>query len=121
MTQFASKTPRDLNHDPEPWYNHDNGERWESRLEPHWESQPRPEFDHVPRPGANEPNPILVAVRIDTGATYATTTESVEAYLECICERRTIRDANNGYGVWSPAHIDHARRVLERLTRLAAL
>jgi hypothetical protein len=64
---FASKTPRDLNHDREP-YESDGlritRERYLGMDPAHrkaaWLYNPRPEFDHVQH---NPPNPILVWLR----------------------------------------------------------
>ena len=90
---FASKTPRDLNHDPLPYlyastdytarFSHNNlGYPYASSAI----YDPRPEFDHVQH---NEPNPILIAFREQRPVTTATK----DAYL-------------------------HARRVLRRLGAL---
>lgn len=103
MTQFSSKTPRDLNHDPQPYIglygDHVNAAaaRWEGGR-PH---APRPEFDH---PQHNEPNPILVSFRAnDQNPDPAQWAEWLRL---------------PSLGPWHYArrdHIDHARRVFLRL------
>lgn len=63
MSVLASKTPRDLNHDPEPWRIWTGpwvNTRTTAAVPGMSERDPRPEFDHVQH---HEPNPILVAVR----------------------------------------------------------
>ena len=93
---FASKTPRDLNHDPLPYlyastdytarFSHNNlGYPYASSAI----YDPRPEFDHVQH---NEPNPILVAFR----------------------EQRPVP------AVTEAAYL-HARKVLTRLANLAQI
>ena len=103
---FASKTPRDLNRDPEPWISSE-GWRWDSNPigDNFWE--PRPEFDHVQH---NAPNPILVEFRTSgdaafdwwhwLGSTYDRTTPPWQV-------------------AFTERHRDHARHVLSRLARLA--
>lgn len=111
---FASKTPRDLNHDPMPWVakpqfrpeigspNHHVGSvecaTWCVK-------EPRPEFDHVQH---NKPNRILALLR------------SIDA--ECDEYAAWVRDFNQHPGFWTrtytQAEIDHARRVLTRLARI---
>lgn len=120
---FASKSPRDLNHDPEPWQGGVMGGRASDELmrrreamtfQTGWHYNPRPEFDHVQH---NAPNPIL------TYARQYLNREGDKAYM---------------YGVWRDALLfrgpfsedvkmltptselmAHARRVLGRLASLA--
>ncbi|SDH40659.1 hypothetical protein [Microbacterium sp. 77mftsu3.1] len=59
-TMFASKTPRQLNHDPEPFVS-GVGNRHAENLNPAiWRHDPRPEFDHAQH---LQPNLILVEFR----------------------------------------------------------
>ena len=118
---FASKTPRDLNHDPEPWAHtacgyewcDDFGDRFQTNNGTGNEFSPRPEFDHVQH---NAPNPILVELRVAADVDFAWATARMldaltydhrapEAMREVV--RRSLPEAR-----------DHARKVL---TRLAAL
>ena len=102
MTQFASKTPRDLNHDPHP-YRYANGDR---RVAPEVDPDdpttrdPRPEYDH---PQHNEPNPILVRLRVERSDPAGFVKSGDLSRMDI-----DISDA-------TPEHIDHARRVLSRL------
>ena len=65
---YASKTPRDLNRDPEPWVIDMGIVCGEFRSAVEWVGgefaetyhAPRPEYDAVQH---NEPNPVLVAFR----------------------------------------------------------
>lgn len=95
VNMYASKTPRDLNHDPRPYRNDHNEARVKHYIigqeRQGWIHDPRPEFDHVQH---NEPNPILVAHRLDRGANI---------YYAHLPEYPT------------EAHIKHAHRVLTRL------
>lgn len=116
---FTSKTPRDLNNDPEPWRGHFSGHRWAHEPRDyvtHYE--PRPEFDAVQH---NEPNPILVAFRERGDAEFP---ESWIAALDA-------RDAFGGFREWdvpqsyfhpltkaTTHQVQHARRVLTRLPAL---
>ena len=107
---FSSKTPRDLNRDPEPFLD-ERGSRWISPVtfQPRtFTYSPRPEFDHVQH---NEPNPILVDLRHngepDEGrahyaADLALGGESWRYWMKRVPQSR----------------IDHARRVLTRLANL---
>lgn len=114
---FASKTPRDLNHDPAPWINEDDiRERRPDYVVgqyPHREPiyDPRPEFDHVQH---NEPNPVLVAFRLIDGnrKEYADWVRDFDAYPE-FWQRQ-----GGQYPQYTPDQVDHARRVLSRLARL---
>lgn len=130
MTQFASKTPRDLNHDPKPYRGKTMGTRATSELiakvnyPEHWEHDPRPEFDHVQH---NEPNPILVAFRVDkdngpVGYVVGGRRPSrIEHWLAQIApfDRTAVAI---GTGVQpSVAQIDHARQVLTKLAAQEAL
>lgn len=121
MTMFASKTPRDLNRDPEPVV-HPSGVRT-AMFSMHFEFEagesgpfgriapalvdPRPEFDHVQR---NEPNPILVEFRA-TLRNYHDKALCLGHYIEYVTHG-SVYD-------WTSEQIAHARRVLERLERLS--
>lgn len=112
---YASKTPRDLNHDPKP---HENG---------HGSRQDHPTIGgmcggcitrHVPRSSYdhkqhNEPNPILVEFR-----------EEVEQWsfvhkADLALNRLDYMDAL-GLTYDEDPQVDHACKVLTRLARLAA-
>ena len=112
---YASKTPRDLNHDPASMADPFSGVRFSGADELlGYEYDPRPKFDHVQH---NEPNPILVAFRRDAdemkrerGWTVARTALSWD------------RDAFDPFvDMYDLAVLDHARRVLERLASLAQI
>jgi hypothetical protein len=111
---FASKTPRDLNHDPYPnvWDGHSPHNQMRADTDmyrkgapyryPGYSHKPRPEYDH---PQHNEPNPILVSLRLrpgDLATNAAYTLRLIDAIL----------DGSN-----ADATTAHARRVLERLAR----
>lgn len=118
MTMFASKTPRDLNHDPYPYVtyrdltgtlgpqalwrsgNRVDGAGYFTKLEP------RPEFDHVQH---NEPNPLLADYRLDIAHTGWRDRDPRDWLKEV-----TTRFPGVTFP-WSSAQIDHARRVLTRL------
>ncbi|WP_442575906.1 hypothetical protein ACSBPH_01775 [Microbacterium sp. F51-2R] len=121
---FSSKTPRDLNRDPEPWkvwletpyamHGHREwrgaADDWDDALVraedayPRFQAysaicMPRPEYDH---PQHNEPNGILVEFRSNDD-----TRDPID----------WLRYSEAAY--FGPtAHIDHARRVLTRLARV---
>lgn len=123
MTLYVSKTPRDLNHDPEPWQVYAQGvpswrrnhhrDRFENGfgeivIDRH---VPRPEFDHVQH---NEPSQVLVGFRRwSERFTHCTVPEL--ARIELI-------NMKHGSGIFqgdaTDEEIVHARRVLERLARL---
>jgi len=112
---FASKTPRDLSCDPEPYrklYPYNVGRSgWPiaiSGTELITEYDPRPEYDH---PQHNEPNPIL------------------SMYRQSLADRDedAMENALSVASGW-PTHYpctqaqrDHARRVLTRIASLADL
>lgn len=109
---FASKTPRDLNHDPEPFVD-DHGCRWIAPVtfQPRtFRYDPRPEFDHVQY---NEPNPILVNLR----QRIATGFDDVEEFAWWL---KNEYNHDTDSWVWeddsiTESHVAHARRVLSRL------
>lgn len=112
MTLYASKTPRDLNRDPEPYVYAFGGERL-SREDAYWNVgrvigyEPRPEFDH---PQHNEPNPILLDLRDTHGLP--------DLWLEAIEGRDGdvfLAGVPRAFGDVRADHINHARRVLRRL------
>ncbi|MDF2506313.1 MAG: hypothetical protein K0Q52_172 [Microbacterium sp.] len=124
MNIFSSRTPRDLNRDPAPWVWLEHGERrgrtggelqlpqadgWKSRYEP------RPEYEHVQH---NEPNPILVDVRKFRALRLKMNNPKGWAYILRVVERAVTARAYADVTV-TEEHIDHARRVLTRLARLA--
>lgn len=110
---FASKTPRDLNHDPFPYRNPDTREPFASR----WRGgemgnggnifDPRPEFDHVQN---NAPNPILVEFRVSRG--------HYGAHEKALAIRHYLTYIDGDVYGWKPEQRDHARRVLTRLSVL---
>lgn len=116
---FASKTPRDLSHDPEPFQQRWPGLRRSSRPASDWPRNPRPEFDHLQH---NEPNRILVAYRAHL-ATHRLT-EDADAWVLALGSL----DAFGGFVGWDATtdryhaltlatdeEAAHALRVLERL------
>ncbi|PRB08795.1 hypothetical protein [Microbacterium sp. MYb64] len=109
MSAFASKTPRDLNHDPEPMVYPFSGQRAPYADESlGWIFSPRPEFDHVQH---NAPNPILVWAReVGVDAALGEVTFSSGSYL--------VETWVGAVQVTSE-HVVHARRVLTRLANLA--
>jgi len=100
---FASKTPRDLNHDPMPWR---HPALFHRHAEPGFGAvySPRPEFDHVQH---NEPNPFLVEAR-QAADPIAFLTEALTPLSRAFQPRD-----------WSDWHAHHASRVLTRLARFA--
>ena len=100
---FSSKTPRDLNHDPEPWVD----ARGENRHGPFggWSSvwAPRPEFDHVQN---NEPNPILTWFR------------AVIEDPKCGEFNQVVDDFLIYHIKGHGKHEHHARKVLTRLANI---
>lgn len=116
MAQYASKTAQP-NRDPLPWVDREDGPGNEIRQA--WpdgwtEYEPRPEFDHKQH---NEPNPILVEFR-DVAGTHFPFAEDLAWWLKCL-EDPTFDYTANGYR-WTLEQVDHARRVLSRLAKLAA-
>lgn len=113
---FASKTPRDLNHDPNPWVVH-TPEGYADRRYPvprsyhEMEYAPRPEFDHVQH---NAPNPILVWHRKTTrpGMTAEASRYVLDHWAATI-------GALPGLGIieYTAEHEAHARRVLTLAAR----
>lgn len=113
---FASKTPRDLNHDPAPFLD-ERGSRWISPVtfQPRtFTYSPRPEFDHAQH---NEPNPILMAFRRDA--------EEMKRELGWDTQttaRSWGRDAFYSFVDMYPTEfLDHARKVLTRLANLSQI
>jgi|GEM_PF-2496307 len=104
---YASKTPRDLNHDPKPYTDIETPLRYiyaPSGTDYYFRYDPRPEFDHVQH---NEPNPILVKIREIPDADRG---NWISGFLSA-AER--VR-----FAAWNDAEVDHARNVLSRLARL---
>lgn len=104
---FASKTPRDLNHDPLP-YRCDSrtvpGHRVDSQDSPAryrapYLLDPRPEFDHVQH---NPPNRLLRCAR------YAQADGHLDAFMEGF-----LAEPNEEH-----PEVHHAQKVLTRLARL---
>lgn len=119
---FASKTPRDLNHDPEPWVAPDGTRRVFSHVEIGIKRfDPRPEFDHVQH---NEPNPILVDFRDyakehgDSAALARHWTRDDQQWWDVT---RSTRLISVDEPVGTPEQEDHARKVLTRLAAQEAL
>ena len=116
MTIYASKTPRDLNHDPKPWAHGDiraARPRYEHIIRWLWDA--RPEFDHVQH---NEPNPILLAFRQDVADVFVAEQFNVAA----IARSWIDGDALELFADMHPNEVlDHARRVLTRLANLSQI
>lgn len=117
---FASKTPRDLNRDPEPYVSSaPDFERYEQaednpKVHPVI-FDPRPEFDH---PQNNKPNPILIAARraIAEGATFRDIADDLLGYQVGYPGCEHISDAfDAGYRASAP---DHARLIFTRLAQM---
>jgi hypothetical protein len=98
---YASRTPRDLNHDPKP-YTDESGRHATGYFSR--DCRPHPEFDHVQH---NEPNPILVSFRANDQHPDA------QRWADSL-RQPSLSSWHNA----SPDHIEHARRVLERLAYL---
>jgi hypothetical protein len=119
---FASKTPRDLNHDREPYVDgHLDTAGFGRRFSEPYSTpdhcqacgtryDPRPEFDHVQH---NPPNPILVWLRAIWDDPKCGTHAEIVDYM--LNDPRMIDPRMHEH---TPARIDHARRVLTRLARL---
>jgi hypothetical protein len=113
---YASKTPRDLNHDPLPWRCIGNeDDRWRipegGQLECD-ERVPRPEFDH---PQHNEPNPILTTLRLNCATPEV---DGWDARIAALYFLEEVGVDNVERERATPDHVEHARRVLTRLARL---
>jgi len=107
---FASKTPRDLNADPEPWHGN-QGDRYAYPQECGREGaevifDPRPEYDHAQH---NEPNWLLIAFREEPKEPGETDAQRIAWWLGI-----AIPDATEA----SEGESDHAHRVLSRLAHL---
>lgn len=113
QTIYASKTPRDLNHDPKPMIDPFSGVRFSVADELlGYEYHPRPEFDHAQH---NEPNPILVAFR-----RYADEMKRERGWTVAMTARSWgRRDAFDAFvDRYDLAVLDHAGHVLTRLENL---
>lgn len=105
---YASKTPRDLNRDPEPWTSHHGRHDepdpagWDFDVE--FTYEPRPEFD--PPKAHNEPNPILVEFRALHQATGNDIFSDTLMFTSDLMEEFGERD---------PDQWDHAMRVLTKV------
>ncbi|MBN9176087.1 MAG: hypothetical protein J0I43_01775 [Microbacterium sp.] len=126
---FASKTPRDLNHDAHPWAHTACGYEWCDDFGGRFsfnngtgnEFSPRREFDHVQH---NEPNPILVRFRKWIEGEELADPHWVDQWIVALDQL----DAFGGFVEWdepsspfhvlttaSPEQIAHARRVFNLL------
>lgn len=109
MTMFASKTPRDLNHDPEPFISHHGRHEdadpagWDFDVE--FDYDPRPEFDHVQH---NEPNPLLADLREFWPVI-------IEDWIAALDDPWFMDGVPDEFGVATEDHRDHAKKVLNRL------
>lgn len=112
MALYSSKTPRDLNYDPQP-FRDERGNRWilpvtfQPRTFTH---DPRPEFDHAQH---NEPNPIILDFRDMVGI--------AQLWLEAIEGPEGdafLAGTPKEFGRIDADHITHARKVLTRLANL---
>lgn len=124
MTMYASKTPRDLSHDPYPWavyvWPHppriNASMRYATKDEAERQAfgsyvhgfYPRPEFDHVQH---NEPNPLLILWRETTDGDM----RGWGAWLT-LAAYDMIYD-----GLCTEAHKEHASRVLTCLANLSRI
>lgn len=106
---FASKTPRDIYPEPEPTGDY----WWDQRLSDAMHAQAFEFFQH------NEPNPILVDVRKYRAERLKMNNPKGWTH---VLRRFEHADKTNHTNMWTNdvAHIDHARRVLERLARWEA-
>lgn len=112
---FASKTPRDLNRDPLPFVTRDelryrNSCTCGCNISRH---DPRPEYD---RPQHNEPNPILLAFRDHVAWNWVYLPHDT-TYAEDVETFDGLRDG--AFLNTTPAQVDHARKVLQRLAALS--
>lgn len=118
MTVFASKTPRDLNHDPAPFVFPETGMRSAAEFGPYI---PRPEFDHAQH---NEPNPVLVAFREHVEVVspnkgdWANVPNLAGEWLEHFSH---YWEGFRGGRIARVGHRTHARRVLTRLANLSRI
>lgn len=103
---YASKTPRDLNHDRFPVRIHGSQARSQRFIARDDIRDPRPEFDHVQH---NEPNPILVSFRSNDMNPRASD-----------WAKWLVRPSLGAWHHADSTHIDHARKVLTRLANLEA-
>ncbi|MDY0829118.1 hypothetical protein SK224_08250 [Microbacterium sp. BG28] len=132
MSIYASKTPRDLKHDDQPYvstYGFDVGERYHvadpsSMLRRRFD--PRPELDHVQH---NAPNPILARFRRwvegETLADPCWATEWLEAMADPNAENAASAVLDDLYAApyrrrERAEQEEHARRVISRIQRLSA-
>lgn len=149
MTIYASKTPRDLNHDPKcrncgctahPPGDGINGGCRAQWVEPDGWTMTcgcrEGQASAVPHVQHNEPNPILIAFReYVEGADLSSLIWAANHWLWVFCHRDADTGANRIYDEVilagdpdrdpprsiADAWEDHARRVLERLASLARL
>lgn len=109
---FASKTPQDLNRDPLPYEGISGGRGMAPYVDQGVRARymPRPEYDHAQR---TEPNPFLVAFRLDVQMQkpVLSTARCAQLWLEHDIFMRIDPAAKK-------AHVDHAREVLARLAGL---
>lgn len=115
MAQYASKSPRDLNHDPMPWDYIGDGyaARFAHNSPGHVYARdavydPRPEFDHAQH---NEPNPILVGFREEVSQWHF-------VGLSDLAQNWVDWADSVGMSYDGDAEVEHARKVLTRLSRL---
>jgi hypothetical protein len=103
---FASKTPRDLNHDPKPYVDYQGQRHTEEEAMGDLDHAPRPEYDHAQH---NEPNTLLVTFRTIWKGHPGT----IQGYLAGITGAVTEDDEPQLI-----ARVEHARCVLTRLATL---
>lgn len=111
---FSSKTPRDLNHDPEPWHCPGAGEQYRIPDGEQLECDvrvPRPEFDHVQH---NPPNPLLR----DTRDFWPVI---LKDWIVALDDPNFIAETPAELGQVTGEHVAHARTVLTRLAALQAV
>jgi hypothetical protein len=119
MTIYSSRTPRDLNHDPEPyrysiWRNTD-GNSAGYDFDAVFAHDPRERFDHVQH---NQPNPILIEFR----ASFEDDADLdgwVEAMLTALTDPGDWGLPNSVYD-GTDEEVAHAYAVITRLAGLSA-
>lgn len=121
MKMFASKTPRDLNHDPKPWVTEEGVRQASSEVPFRFGRRTYADFDPREHVQHNEPNRILVAFRERGDVEYP------EQWWHATVALRTF----GGYAEWNDprsyfhpliaatdAEARHAGRVFARLERM---
>lgn len=113
LMMFASRTARDLNHDPKAWVD-EQGQRhrWIAAYVFGMKYNPRPEFDHVQH---NAPNRRLIAFRREVELHRA----EPEIGISMQGLARSWIERNDGADSVTDAEFHHSQGVLIRLANLA--